>query len=417
MHGLEGVEGIERLGCDGQHCEIQFYPLQSFVKARMAQLLSDFASPEKARVRQGGSPPDRGITLVPDAMVSGPGPRPAPFSPARVLADRYGVVHTGLTWTPGRAQLSPQGFHVAHDIFGSERMIDIWDLSARAYDLGTGMEVPRDAIVIREVRRSSDTKAFRISVELPASRHGHWLTFTDPRGQRFASSLAGADEWERPVYELTIDFELDAQAAVDSSTRSVSTVEARLSRLSGSGLLGRVAEIWDAYETQNVDIALRELDVGDLREIVMEKLASSLAATVAAVLLLRARRLDRLPASWLANLSNWFPENPDAAVLRVERERLTAGETQDAGLLEQVGRLAERGLPRLAELLPVAWRQLAELTGQHPETPWLPALHEQLHTAMRYHRPGGLFAIYASPTDPLDAGLVSPRGEIPAPPG
>jgi len=207
---------------------------------------------------------------------------------------------------------------------------------------------------------------------------------------------------------LTIDFELDEYAYIDSSTRWVSSVEARLSPLSG-GLLGRIAEIWDTYETANVAIAVSELDVNDLRQTVMNKRDFPLAATVAAVLLLRARRLDLLPASWLANLSNWFPDNPDAPVLRVERERLRAVDaTEPAVALEQLGRLFARGLPRLAELLPVAWRQLTELGEQQPATPWRPALQEQLRRAMRYYRPGGLFAVYASPVDLLDVAMVRP---------
>ena len=403
VHGLDGVEGIERRGCDGQRCGIQFDPLRSFVKARMVQLLEEFSSPEKARVRQGGSPPDSSITLVSD-----PGAVTAPVSPVPVLEARYDVVHTALAWVPG------QDWQAAHEFFGSERMTDVWDMSARAYNLSTGLEVPREEIVIREVRRSSDTKAFRISVQLPSSPHGHWLSFTDPRGQRFASSLAG-DEGTSPVYELTIDFELDEQAYIDSSTRWISAVEARLSPLN-DGMLGRIAGIWDAYETQNVTVAVRELDVGGLREIVLSKRDFPLAATVAAVLLLRARRLDLLPASWLANLSDWFPDNPDAAVLRVERERLeVVGTTQHAVAFEQLGRLSARGLPRLAELLPAAWRQLAELGEHQPATPWRPALQEQLRRAMGYHRPGGLFAVYASPVDSLDVALVRPTVIPPTP--
>jgi hypothetical protein len=409
VHGLRGVEGIERHGCDGHHCEIQFPPLKAFVNARMAQLLNEFSSPEKARVRQGGSPPDGGITLVPDVAAPAPAPGPAPASLASLLADRYQVVHTNLAWTPGRYDPTVPGqFREAHEIFGSERMIEIWADSARAHDLATGDEVPREEIVIRQVRRSKDTKAFRISVQLPSSRHGHWLSFTDPRGQRFASSLAVDARERAPVYELTIDFELEPEHPVDSSSRSVSTVEVRLSPLN-RGRLGRIAEIWDAYETQNAAVAVGELPDPLLPEIV-SGYDGWLPATVASLLLIRARRLVVLPDWWPWPLSDLFPDNPDVSVLRVEQQRLKADEeSQHAVALEQLSRLAEQGLPRLAELLPMAWRQLTELPEQ-TDAPWRLDLQDQVRTAMRYHRPGGLFAVYASPTDPFEtlARRVSP---------
>lgn len=407
VQGLQGSAGVELTGCDGKQCEISFYPLQSFVKARMAALLSEFSSPEKARVRQGGSPPEGGITLVPDRTGPRlpPGADSAPISPKRVLAARYDVVHTNLAWAPGG------DYGTAHNIFGSERMTDIWAVSARAHDLRTGRDVPRDQIVIREVRRSSDTRAFKISLELPPSPSGHWLSFTDPRGQHFASSLAGSTEGERPVYEVTIDFELDEEPGYYSS-RSVSAFEARLSPLN-KGLLGHIAKIWRAYESQNVEVALQKLDVGILRELVIGKRSSPLAATVAAVLLLRARQLNQLRPAWLANLSNWFPENSDAPVLRVESERLRAAWHPPVVERQELPRLAERGLPRLAELLPMAWRQFSEL-AEHEQaySPGQSALYEQLRQVMRYHRPGGLFAVYASPTDPLGVELVLPRARM-----
>lgn len=368
LEGLDGAAGVERHGCDGRHCEIHFYPLQSFVKARMAELLTAFASPEKARVRQGGSPPDGGITLVPDLPAAGPPP-----APDRILAARYDIAHTGLAVAP-----RTMGFDRGHELFGSERMTDIW-FRAAAYDLGTGAQVPHRDLVIREVRRSSDTRAYRIALQLPAAPHGHWLTFTDPRGHHFATSLAG-DEGHRPIYELSLDFEFDDAAAYVSS-RWVSALEAGISPLT-PGLLGRIAAAWAAYEQQNVAVAVRELDAGDLRDIVTGQHESSLAATVAAVLLRRARRLDLAPARWLTSLTERFPENLDARVLRAAWDRPGPHPYAEVAA----------GLPRLAEVVELAW-------AARPRQP-------RLRRAMRWHRPGGLFAVYASPTEPLGADLV-----------
>jgi hypothetical protein len=401
VRGLEGGEGIERRGCDGQHCQIHFDPLKEFVTKGMGDVLSAFNSQEKARVRQGGTPPNGGITRVREGSVA-PAEEAPPPTQAQQLAERYDVVHADLQMNAGGDYPS------AHDIFGSERMTDIWMSSVQAYDLANGIELPREDIVIREVRRSSDTTAFRIAVALPSSEHGHWLRFSDPRGHHFATSLAGTPRHaEKPVYELTIDFEMD-EHTIGSSSRWVSTFEARLSWLSQDPL-GPIAAAWEANESQNAAIAVQKLDVGNLLTTVMEKEEAPLSATVAATLLLRARRLDMLPPQWLDNLSDWFPMNSDANVLRGERERLKpAMEVQTSVIVSHLAQLYPRGIPRIADLLPLAWRQLGELEAGPPVPPGRVDLAERLHRAMSFHRPGGLFAVYASLTDPLDVDLVMP---------
>jgi hypothetical protein len=338
IEGLQGVPGMQRDGCNGTSCEIRFDPLKAFVESRMSDMLSEFGSPEKARVRQGGNPPRAGITLVSDA--SPPGTEgPAPTSPPdQALESRYDVVHANMSLLPG------QDYLTTHNALGSERMTDIWASSARAYDLATGAELPREDMVIREVRRSSDTKAFRIAIDLPWAEAGVWLRFTDPRGHHFAASLASSNQYERPVYEFTIDFELDDQEMqpIASSSRSVSTFEARLSPLS-ENQLGAIATIWSTYERQNVTVALQQADADGLMGMVMDKLVSPLTATAAAVLLFRAHQLDRLDPTWLDNLAQWFPHNADGSVLRGERERLTPQSAeQEAVVLDQLGDLYQR---------------------------------------------------------------------------
>jgi hypothetical protein len=411
LQGLGGDERIERMRCDGAHCEIQFAPLQSFVKARMAELLVEFSSPEKARVRQGGSPPDGGITLVAD----GPQPPPGQISPVPALAARFDVTYSDLAWTPGG------DYEFAHNLFGSERMTDVWTWGIEVHDLETGDRVPRDGVVVREVRRSSDTKTYAVSVELPRTTSGHWLALTDPRGRRFATSLAAdPNTGDSLIYDLALDFEFDdREAQPDSSRRWISAFEARLSPLN-DGLLGRMAEIWNTYDTRNVAAAVGEL-LPELQEIVRAKLASPLASTVAAVLLRRAGRLDLIPSRWLENLSEWFPDNPDGPVLRIEQDRQAAarqGDEEGKGvLLEQTGLLVRRGLPRLSELVPVAWRQLSDLAATAPLSREKELYLENLETAMKYYRPGGLFAVYASATDTLEVGLVQSQGTNVGSPG
>ncbi|HEY5985026.1 MAG TPA: hypothetical protein VIV12_01400 [Streptosporangiaceae bacterium] len=75
---------------------------------------------------------------------------------------------------------------------------------------------------------------------------------------------------------------------------------------------------------------------------------------------------------------------------------------------EHLQRLTERGLPRLSELLPIAWRQLAELPEEGLDPAWRPPLLEKILEAMRYHRPGGLFTVFAARAGQLSPELMRP---------
>ena len=109
--------------------------------------------------------------------------------------------------------------------------------------------------------------------------------------------------------------------------------------------------------------------------------------------------------------SDWFPDLPDGAVLWAEQLRLQGGRDRGrsaAERLEFLARLEEQGLPRLAEVLPMARRHLAELAGVdgarvHP-------LVSRIDDALRFHRPGGLFAVFAGPAGSLRPALVKGRG-------
>lgn len=395
---LKGLEagGVEKETCDGEKCVVKLYPLESYVKRHMAERLREFNSQEKATVHQGGRVTRAGITFVRDRDVPEPAPQGAE-SRAALIADRYDVTHSDLTWTPDGS------FGEGHQYFGSERMTDIWTQTMRAYDLETRRELPPSLIKVREVRRSTDTKAFLVTIQLPHSPGGHWLSFRDPRERCFAISLAGGEE--PPLYELKFNLEFDDREQFpDSSRRWISAFEGRLST-GNTGLLGRIAEIWAINENRNASDALKEL-LPELQYFVELKTTSELAATVAAVLLMKAHRLDTLPTEWLDNLSEWFFDNPDGPVLRMEQNRLAPqGEPEREVAVEQLVRLTQRGLPRMADLVPVAWRQLSELEQQNSADTEL--YLDRLRTAMKYYRPGGLFAVYASPKDRLDVSLVA----------
>lgn len=410
VDGLDGADGIELEGCDDTNCEIRFYPLQTYVRARMAEALTAFNSTEKARVRDGGNPPECGITLVRARTPPAGAPAPVVISPEPAINARYDVRHDGLSWTPAN------DYTTGHDIFGSERMTDIWADNLRVHDLASGTELPREAIVVRSVWRSRDTGTFRIGVDLTAGSSGYWLQFADAAGQQFACALSGDDRMT-PRYELEIDLEIE-KVGLQYHPRWVSRLEAGLSPLNPEPI-GTIAQIWRKYETHNIAVAAADLDV-DLQELDLDlqeleaalryKKTSPLAATIAGLVLLRARRLDLLHSTWLRNLSDWFPEFPDAPILWAEQMRL-ASAPPDQSLetrAEHLQRLTQRGLPRLSQVLPTAWRQLTELPEEGLDPPWRTPLLTKVLQAMQYHRPGGLFTVFTARAGQLSPELMLP---------
>lgn len=401
VDGLDGADGIELEGCDNTSCEIRFYPLQTYVRTRMAEALTEFNSTEKVRVRDGGSPPEGGITLIKVRKLTPGQPLPVVISPEPVINARYDVRHDGLSWTPAN------DYATGHDIFGSERMTNIWARDMRVHDLASGAELPREAIVVRSVWRSRDTGTFRIGIDLTAGSSGYWLQFTDAAGQQFACALSGDDPIS-PTYELEIDLEIE-KVGSDYHPRWVSKLEAGLSPLNREPI-GTMVQIWRKYETQNIAVAAADLDLQDLEEALRYKQISPLAATIAGLVLLRARRLDLLHSTWLRNLSNLFPAFPDAPVLWAEQLRL-ASEPPDLSLegrAEYLHRLTQLGLPRLSEVLPTAWRQLTELPEEGIDPSWRTPLLDKILMAMRYHRPGGLFTVFTARAGQLSPELMLP---------
>jgi hypothetical protein len=196
---------------------------------------------------------------------------------------------------------------------------------------------------------------------------------------------------------------------------TVSRLEATLAR-SNTGALGEAARLWERYRTADVTEAISHIDLDALRGTVRGKEQSPLAATVAALVLLRANRLD-LIGDWLVNLADGFPLLPDGAVLRAEQlmrqpsDRALAVPAAAASLC----RLEERGLPVTGEAMSYA-ASLAERLGRSADLvpsenrDRLDRVRERIADALVYFRPGGLFTAYAG-FDPDWAARLLPPAE------
>jgi hypothetical protein len=172
--------------------------------------------------------------------------------------------------------------------------------------------------------------------------------------------------------------------------------------MKSSELLGAAAELWQRYRTADVGEAVNAFELSVLERMVCEKLDSPLAATVAALILLRANRLDLLH-DWLHNLANWFDEQSDGPALWAEqvlRQQPRGVDAAIAEAAEYLKLLVERGLPHTSEALSYAAglsNRLARLIDRVPQGlhPKLEQLREPIGNALVFFRPGGLFTSYA----------------------
>jgi hypothetical protein len=325
---------------------------------------------------------------VPQHIIAGPPPALESLAAATPLRERSTDELFSAKWA--------ESFEEGHRLFGSETVTRLWQERAKVWSIGGKKWLDRNAIRISEVARDDDRDRFRIQLEIAErSKSGHWLQLVDERQIAHACMLPG-DEDMQPVFELRM------VRAPQSAGRSILRLEAQLGNVQGP--LGRAAATWRRYTTEHLAAALKEVDADELKAILAGKFESPLAATIAALVLLRANRLDRLPLRWMMNLATEFPYLPDGVILFAERrlrERLSRQKAPEA-LVEAANSLLlmrERGLPRTSEAFGYAiglidrLKERDELPG-HTRTK-LRILSTQLDNAMTVYRPGGLFASFS----------------------
>jgi hypothetical protein len=105
-------------------------------------------------------------------------------------------------------------------------------------------------------------------------------------------------------------------------------------------VLGVVAGMWRTYQDRNAIASVQDLDLRLLEDALQGKVANPLAAAIAGLVLLRARRFDLLHDRWLRNLSDWLPDLPDGAVLWAEQLRLQGGRDRGRSAAERLEYLA-----------------------------------------------------------------------------
>lgn len=389
---LEGLRGTEDIVLSPDPATglqaVQLHQLQAYLNRRVRELLPPEATPPRVMLGGATSSP----TLVVSAV---PGPRPRPpdlpapspltMGPAHPLprVRLSGLLPLDL---PDPATL----WHTAHEAFGHEFLTGPW-LQARLERREGGAWVPT-AHRLLDVDRDPDAHETRVVLEATTSarlfrfRLGPFLSLLPGAGaDRFLLRVTAGREGFTG-FEAT--FDPDAQGAV-----------------------GLVARAWEAFRDASPTHGAAALPEAELERAVWGKVANPVAAAVAAAILARAGRWERLH-DWVGVLCDRFPWLPDGAALRawqlaVDASRRDAGRSfarWEAARVALRG-LAGRGLPwtteaaRMADdALRRAWRP-----GRAPE-PELERLSAGLGAALSRAEAGSLFTtLELRPGDDPDA--------------
>lgn len=434
LEGLAGQPDIELLPENGR-LAVVLTKLHGFTRARVLELMKQHQSLALQSVMLDGPRGEESTVteLAPEALAA---LRPAPvqpppigglpgldpthrgpsgFGPAGMAPPARSAATRGLDLRRMRAEslvhataLEPElahgawarDFDVGHTIFGSERVTDLWQNDTRVTTLAGRKRLGADDIDLLSVAYDEAARVYRLDVTIAVPDPlGYWV---EAGGGMEGEEPHGVVLPTDPAGPLTYRIEADIERLDGPNLYS-----RRLLRLdawiapSTTGAAGDAARLWRTYATADVDAAVGAFETGQLRELVRQKLDSPLAATIAALVLLRAGRLDLLE-SWLRNLADWFQRLPDGAVLwaeqilRQEPDRKAAV----AKATESLVRLVERGLPVTAEALSYAATQTERLHRARDLIPenlitGFDTLRERLDTALVCFRPGGLFTSYA----------------------
>jgi hypothetical protein len=459
---LEGLTNRTLRECSGSGCWIPVYRLQKFVNARVMEILRSYDTLVESPVRLGGEVDDAVVTELPGDVHP-----PRPGDPQiRTDAVDLTLQHQATfdAWRP-----KSQGFqqclitattavNYAHDIFGSERMEEIWN-SARVYDVKSRSWLPEGAeYVIHRFERDEARKLFRVVFSVPGAEAGcvlevrqPWMSparspFVNVRVPRTFACLLPPDGAGPVRYRMLLNLEYHSHDPMEGVAASglavvhddvpfrwLSRVEVDLAP-DNSGALGVAARLWQRYRRDGRGDAVASAEMRELLTLPLSRTTESpLAALIVAIVALRAHRPSLLRMEdgyWLQTLATRAPDMPDAALLWAEqlmrdpRAREETGERPTDWLKE----MAARGVPWAADTLSNAVSLVEDYLGEtsmdayagglsflnpDADASFAENLHERLTVLARSSRGNGFCSVFK---DLEDLGLLepTPRSSRPA---
>ncbi|AUD04872.1 caspase family protein [Spirosoma pollinicola] len=443
---LSGLKAERNFALDRQQVpySVQWSPLHQFVGTAYNDLLKQYKSPLKQRVKVTGEyddsfavvthiRPDMLIPAVPlpqerdiffgssddatdsafdneiNAYEMAPNNEyfgPADDDPSSLVDEDDGplfeiyALSGQRLWNP----FSGESFALsAHDFFGRETVTAMWS-NARLYRVGTNEPV-NQPILFQKVARTPDRIGYQVSFTLN-DKGLYWLELTDDRTS-YALILPCITDGIRPLF--VAEFIVEESAPGQPFIFSISGLQLSLSP-DNEGTLQAAALLWEKYENYGAAKATEDMDVNFLNNLVYGKMRDPLSALIASIILFRLGRTDKLPREWLENLLNWFPEYADTPVLLNEYLfRLEKAAPNEAVYQQRTGdcllTMHKRGLPVTGEVISYAIREAGALTegvnkdNQPSES--LSGTLAVLKNARQFFLPGGLFTAFSGNGDAL----------------
>ena len=327
--------------------------------------------------------------------------------------ERYRVARKPSPPPPSSADWQ-QHFDRFHKIFGSEVIAYPWMKSLQVTGLSTHASADHEGIDILASAQAKKTLElhrvqihFRVKADDPI---GHVLRVTDSKHRHFCCVLP-RDRISR-IYQLEIDTE---RGDVGGAFIRLATYLSPLN----SGASGKAAEAWDCLRALNATEAVRLVERSQTlaeveavfrhgNEVLAQKMDTPLAATVAAVILLKGNRFQ-LMHDWARNVANWFRWIPDGVVLWTEQCRRMATERplEEELIRWFVNELSVRSLPFTADAFGFAANIIDDIQRNRFVTDnetraAARALGVRFDAAMPYFRDDGTFCTYATWPDDWD---------------
>jgi hypothetical protein len=421
LEGLQAQAGIKP-DCSTAPCRVNLYLLEPFVKNRVTEILKGYQATVGQRIRARGDYTSEPITEVDYNPAQSPPPPPSGYETKAAVFNVSRIVNQRQS-----------EFSNAHEILGSENMTYVWT-TARLCRLPQATPTqpdwlpPDQSFGIRVVERDTETRTYRVYISPPdAARETYWLQFSDTVGNTFGCVLPPDEQSPDYVIELDLDY-----SDSDGGPRPISRVDVSMAGRNSPQMIA--SRLWEEYQMVNVVEAADAIN--SLEWLLAYKKISPLAANVGGLILLRARRWDKLH-NWLRNVANWFPYLPDGAVLWVEqllrqsKKNLNNSTADDSFMRDVPGRwegqpkrvvdylasLLTRGLPTTGEALGYAARQVdmflnyGDLNARDRAS--LERVQQMIREALPYFRSGGLFSVFAGPASAIHPGLVQGRATVP----
>lgn len=397
LDGLRGRAGL-RIESDSQNPDavwVTTTELLEYVKHRVAELCRHRVQ-SPPRVLQTNSTGKMYITKV--AVSSHVDTQPTTLEVARAAPYEY-EVPTSFFPLP-ESEFESKG----QIVFGNKMLATIMQ-QARIFNISNRewLEGQNRYEILGAKHSFENGKLTKVQLTLqPKRNHDLWFQFRDcletiPNSQMGDHKVLVCllpKEIPRAFGPVSYTLEFEIPWKPDNQVRKITHLEAKLA-LDNKNFLGQAAELWQRYEDTSAETAVAAQSVSKINNLAYYKMATSLSATVAGLLLLKSRFTESTTQTWLKSLAEFFPEHSDGLVLWVESR---INQVSDYSELErEFSVILERGLPFLGEALSYAANQVTRFEMVTRQKGSLKKINNSLQRSLSFYRPGGLFTVLIGP--------------------